>query len=137
MGPLLLRDGTLYGTTNTGGTSNQGTAFSLIQRNHKFIEAVLCNFNGTNGSSPVSGMVPDSAGNLYGITVYGGGDGYGVIFVLRNHKAGWQESVVHGFTGTDGSQPLGTPTFHAGGLFGTTSGGGEWDAGVAWELTWP
>jgi len=137
-GPLLLRHGTLYGTTNTGGAFNQGTAFSLTQRNHTFIETVLCSFKGTKGSSPYSGMVPDSAGNLYGITVYGGSNGYGAIFVLRNHKGVWQESVVHSFAGTlDGSQPLGTPTFHASGLFGTTSGGGEWDAGVAWELTWP
>jgi len=135
-GPLL-RHGTLYGTTSTGGASNQGTAFSLIQRNHTFIETVLCSFNGTNGTSPVSEMVPDSAGNLYGTTVYGGSNGYGVVFVLRNSEGKWQESVVHDFAGTlDGSQPLGTPTFHAGGLFGTTSGGGEWDAGVAWELNW-
>ena len=134
---LFLRLGTLYGTTSTGGAFNQGTAFSLTQRNYTFIETVLCSFNGTNGTSPVSGMVPDSAGNLYGTTVYGGSNGYGVIFVLRNHNGVWHESVVHDFAGTlDGSQPLGTPTFHAGGLFGTTNGGGEWDAGVAWELNW-
>jgi len=136
-GPLL-RHGTLYGTTSTGGASNQGTAFSLIQRNDAFIETVLYNFNGTTGTSPVSGLVPDSAGNLYGTTVYGGSNGYGVIFVLQDSKGKWKESVVHDFAGTlDGGQPLGTPTFHAGALFGTTNGGGEWDAGVAWELTWP
>jgi hypothetical protein len=95
-------------------------------------------FNGIIGTSPVSGLVPDSAGNLYGTTVYGGSNGYGVIFVLQDSKGKWKESVVHDFAGTlDGGQPLGTPTFHAGALFGTTNGGGEWDAGVAWELTWP
>ena len=134
VGFLLLRHGTLYGTTNYGGGSDQGTAFSLTQNGHRFI--VLWSFNGTNGSSPYNGMVSDSVGNLYGVA-NGGTSGYGVIFVLRNHKGMWQESVLHSFAGTlDGSGPLGTPTFNGGALFGTTSGGGEWDAGVAWELTW-
>jgi len=135
-GPLLLRNGTLYGTTHAGGSSNQGTAFSLTQRNDSFTETVLCSFDGGNGAAPYSGMVADSAGNLYGTTVLGG-SGYedGVIFVLRNHKGVWQESVVHIFTGVDGGQPLGPPTLHAGGLFGTTSEGGEWEAGVVWEVT--
>ena len=134
VGFLLLRHGTLYGTTNYGGGSDQGTAFSLTQNGHRFI--VLWSFNGTNGSSPYNGMVSDSVGNLYGVA-NGGTSGYGVIFVLRNHKGVWQESVLHSFAGTlDGSGPLGTPTFNGGALFGTKSGGGEWDAGVAWELTW-
>jgi len=135
-GSLLLRHGTLYGTTNSGGAINQGTAFSLTLTNH--VETVLCSFIGTNGSSAYGGLVPDSAGNLYGITVTGGTYGYGTIFVLQNSNGTWQESVVHDFAGTaDGSHPIGTPTFNAGSLFGTTNGGGEWDAGVAWEITWP
>ena len=132
-GALLLRQGTLYGTTNSGGPHGQGTAFSLTPGTQTFI--TICSFNGTNGGGPHGGVISDSAGNLYGITVFGGSLGYGAVFVLRNVNGVWQESLLHSFDGSDGSQPIGTPTIHAGAVFGTTSGGGEWDAGVAWELT--
>ena len=132
-GALLLRQGTLYGTTNSGGPSGQGTAFSLTPGTQTF--TTICSFSGPNGSSPNGGVISDSAGNLYGITVFGGSAGYGVVFVLRNVNGAWQESLLHSFDGTDGNQPIATPTIHGGALFGTTSGGGEWDAGVDWELT--
>jgi len=132
-GALLLREGTLYGTANSGGPHLQGTAFSLSLSEQTF--TTICSFSGPNGSSPNGGVISDSAGNLYGITVFGGSAGYGVVFVLRNINGVWQESLLHSFDGTDGSQPIGTPTFHGGALFGTTSGGGEWDGGVAWQLT--
>src|SRR5271157_693209 len=45
-------------------------------------ETVLQNFNGTNGSGPQSGLIFDTAGNLYGTTTSGGTYNYGTVFEL-------------------------------------------------------
>jgi uncharacterized repeat protein (TIGR03803 family) len=133
---LLSRQGKLYGTTSLGGAFNQGTVFSLSLSNHAVVESVLYSFTGTNGVSPNGGVVSDAAGRLYGTTVYGGTVGYGVIFEVSDVAGKWQESVLTTFAGiTNGAASLATPTINHGALFGTTSGGGEWDAGVVWEIT--
>src|SRR5580704_16039209 len=58
--------GNLYGTTEGGGASGNGTVFKLSKTGH---ETVLYTFaGGTDGSVPAGGLVPDQAGNLYGTT---------------------------------------------------------------------
>jgi uncharacterized repeat protein (TIGR03803 family) len=78
----LLMDvrGNLYGTTTTGGTSEQGVVFRLAGR----VESVLYNFcsNTGCGEIPVAGVVMDKAGNLYGTTRQGG-SGFGTVFELK------------------------------------------------------
>jgi uncharacterized repeat protein (TIGR03803 family) len=85
----LIRDakGNLYGTTQTGGVYNYGTAFKLDKTGN---ETVLHSFNGTSdGSYPRAGLVRDAlSGNLYGTTTEGGdldcnsGRGCGTVFKL-------------------------------------------------------
>lgn len=82
----LTRDsaGNLYGTTENGGTYNQGTVFEITAAG---AEAVLYNFQGgAKGGHPLAGLVRDSAGNLYGTTSNNGVDGtgskYGTVFRL-------------------------------------------------------
>jgi len=93
-----------------------------------------------------SGLVFDTAGNLYGTTAAGGAYGYGVVFKLApNSDGSWTESVLHSFTGgADGAYPFAGPIFDtAGNLYGTTSGGGSGSCsnaytqgcGVVFELT--
>src|SRR5262249_5460483 len=63
-------------------------------------ETVLYNFcsvgNCTDGAVPVAGLVADTAGNLYGTTIYGGptADNGGVVFKLT--PAG-VESALYSF----------------------------------------
>jgi uncharacterized repeat protein (TIGR03803 family) len=84
----LVRDtaGNLYGTTSSGGPSNLGTVFKLDSTGK---ETVLHSFTGgTDGETPVAGLVQDVAGNLYGTNVVGGGasgQGAGVLFKLTAH----------------------------------------------------
>jgi uncharacterized repeat protein (TIGR03803 family) len=75
----LLQDaaGSLYGTTQFGGTYSSGTVFKLDSRG---IETVLHNFQLEDGSWPMAGLVGDAAGNLYGTTVDGGSNAYGNVF---------------------------------------------------------
>jgi uncharacterized repeat protein (TIGR03803 family) len=72
--------GNLYGTTLLGGSSNYGTVYKLDANG---TETVLWTFDGkTDGGNPSTGVVRDSAGNLYGATDIGGSSGWGTVFKL-------------------------------------------------------
>jgi uncharacterized repeat protein (TIGR03803 family) len=63
----------LYGITNTGGTIGYGTIYELLPTPDGYVYKQLYNFTGgTDGADPLSAVVMDSAGNLYGTTPYGG-----------------------------------------------------------------
>ena len=86
--------GNLYGTTQTGGTSNDGTVFEIKNTSGNASAPVydptatpttLVSFNSSNGYNPIGGLTLDSAGNLYGTTDNGGsGGGYGTVFEIKN-----------------------------------------------------
>jgi uncharacterized repeat protein (TIGR03803 family) len=127
----LLRDsgGNLYGTTSAGGSSGHGVVFKLDATTGT--ETVLYTFTGAaDGAQPLAGLVPDSAGNLYGTTQTGGdfstctADGCGVMFKLDPTTG--QETVLHTFTGgADGRYPSGNLVQDSvGNLYGTTGAGG-------------
>ena len=94
--------------------------------------------NGKDGAYPVTGLIFDGSGNLYGTTVYGGAYGAGTVFELA-HKAstGWTEKVSHSFGhGKDGALPrAGLIIDAAGDLYGTTIDGGADSLGTVFELT--
>jgi uncharacterized repeat protein (TIGR03803 family) len=122
---------------------------------------VLYAFKGGNdGNYPTGALVLDTAGNLYGTTIFGGGDqqycsglnpGCGTVFKLAPGSHGkWKETVIHRFQSgndsSDGSAPNGALVFDAeGNLYGTTvSGGGSSQqcssstfsgCGIAFELS--
>jgi uncharacterized repeat protein (TIGR03803 family) len=65
----------LYGTTYQGGATGFGTAFKIDNAGH---EAVLHSFNYlTDGAQPISSLVRDGTGTLYGTTLIDGGTGCG------------------------------------------------------------
>lgn len=70
----------------------------------------------------------DSAGNLYGTTLYGGYY-YGMVYQLTRDKGGrWIANTLYQFSckGTDGYNPVGGVTFdNLGNLYGTTESGSE------------
>jgi len=113
-------------------------------------EKTLYNFNVISvpgGTSPTSGVILDSGGNLYGTTELGGsGDGEwcgilngcGVAFELSPQSDGsWTERVLHSFgSGADGANPDGGLSFDgAGNLYGTTYNGGTFGSGTVFEIT--
>ena len=134
----LLRDdsGNLYGTTFNGGLVNGcqygcGTVFEITPSGH---ETVLYRFLGGNdGDFPVSGVVRDAAGNLYGTTVAGGlglcqktWGNCGTIFKLDSRGKG---TILYRFmNSTDGATPMaGLLLDTHGTLYGTTSAGGDFN----------
>jgi len=68
-GLSLSTDGNFYGTTQTGGTSNQGTIFKITPTGTL---TTLHSFNGNDGGDPVAPPVVGRDGNLYGTTQQGG-----------------------------------------------------------------
>ena len=62
--------GNLYGTTASGGAGGVGTVFQMDTAGN---ETVLYSFTyGEDGGVPVSAMIRDAAGNIYGTTENGG-----------------------------------------------------------------
>ena len=135
----LVRDsaGNLYGSSVQGGTFGGGTVFQVTPAG---IHTVLYNFTGgADGGEPYKGVTLDSAGNLYGTAVTGGSGacegGCGVVYKLTNSGGTWTQSVIHAFTGADGSGP-GAPVAidKNGNVFGTTPTGGADGMGTIYRL---
>jgi uncharacterized repeat protein (TIGR03803 family) len=136
--------GNLYGTTSGGGAYGYGTAFELTPNTGGgWSETILHNFgNGTDGIEPVTGLVFDGSGNLWGTTFVGGadicsGDSYGGnVFELAPSATGWTETVVANFcsdTGPGGAEGI---VFDASGiLYGIAYAGGTDGGGAAFEIT--
>ena len=127
-------DGNFYGTTSQGGASSAGSIFQYNPLSG--IETVLYSF-GTIGDAavPQAPMIQGSDGNLYGIGDGGAFDG-GALFEY-NLTTG-VESVLCSFG--DPSNPAdalypasGVIEAADGNFYGTTTAGGDFDAGTIYE----
>jgi uncharacterized repeat protein (TIGR03803 family) len=73
----VVANDTLYGTCETGGTSNEGTVYDLPLDGGTISPVVT--FDGTNGEEPDAGLTLDGD-LLFGSTLTGGMDSAGTIF---------------------------------------------------------
>lgn len=137
---IMDKSGNLYGTTELGGGtgcygSGCGTVFRLVPDG---TETVLYAFTGgTDGGTPLAGLVMDDSGNLFGTTEYGGSEGIvpaGTIFEVtpKGH-----EKVLWNFCSLsscdDGEFPAADLIRDkAGNLYGTAAWGGI--IGTAFKL---
>jgi hypothetical protein len=161
-GLIMDKLGNIYGTTALGGTSADfatgvngvGTVFELSPPGGgggSWSESVLWNFqnNGTDGFSPVAGVVVDPNGNLYGTTEYGGpysDEPYvgGTVYKLTPPAmtgGSWGETILWDFgnpASTDGSLPWASLLIDPiGNLYGTTLDGGSFGVvgnGTVYEI---
>jgi uncharacterized repeat protein (TIGR03803 family) len=80
---MLDEAGNLYGTTLNGGANGQGSVFKLTPSNGSWVYTSLHDFTGGgDGAFPVSNVVFDEAGNLYGTASEGGANGYGTVWEI-------------------------------------------------------
>ena len=95
---------------------------------------------GKDGASPEVGLTIDGAGNLFGTANSGGSAGFGTVFELVRDNRSFDFKVLHTFTGgsvgsTDGGGPAARVVFGPNGtLFGSTTFGGNSNAGVVYNL---
>jgi uncharacterized repeat protein (TIGR03803 family) len=132
--------GELFGTGYFGGANNDGAVFELkfnAQGGSK--EVVLHSFTGgSDGANPDSTPVLYS-GSVYGTTTYGGGGscnngfatGCGVVYRITSSS----ESVVHSFSGPDGSYPGFLMPAAGGNFYGATGQGGSEGNGTVFEMS--
>jgi uncharacterized repeat protein (TIGR03803 family) len=127
------RNGNLYGTTSVGGPNGAGTVFKLAPDG---TETVLHNFTGAaDGDLPMSGLLMDSEGNLYGVTEIGGTNGAGNVFKMT--PGGVVTSIYNfGSSASDGGNPICQLIWglhHE--LLGTTENGGTLHYGTVFAVT--
>jgi uncharacterized repeat protein (TIGR03803 family) len=137
---LIHVNGTLYGTTMRGGSSDNGTVYSISTTGQT---KVLYSFKGgSDGAWPQAGLI-DVNGTFYGTTSQGGGSGchgsghygYGCGTVYSITTAG-SAKVLHRFRGgSDGALPLAGLIDVNGTLYGTTSGGGHYNGGTIYSIS--
>ena len=136
---LINVNGTLYGTTSTGGVSSYceapgcGTVFSITPSGK---EKVLYSFKGgeSDGAGPEAGLT-DVNGMLYGTTAGGGTHGCGTIFSMTTSGA---ETWTYSFCSSsgDGVEPDSDLIDVNGTLYGTTVSGGTYvHYGTVYSLT--
>lgn len=136
--PLILdANGNLYGTTQDGGTANNGVVFELHQEGDPWHEVVLHNFGagGGDGDHP-SGLFLDKNGRAFGTTSNGGVHGAGTVFAMQYSRGTWQYATLYSFQtgGTDGLNPQsGVVVDSNDRIYGTTPYGG-FGRGTVFEL---
>jgi len=138
--------GNLLGVAESGGTANSnceagcGTVFKLTPAAGGWSLSVIYSFSGgSDGGYPISPLVFDTQGNLFGTTLLGGSvqcpNECGTVFELSPNGSGWNFSDVYSFSGPDGADPQGILFDSAGNLFGAASGGKTTcGCGVLFEL---
>ncbi len=136
---VLDAAGNFYGTASVGGASGNGLVYKMTKTNGNWAYSVIYSFAGppNDGSGPMSGLVFDQAGNLYG-TTSAGPHGSGAVFEISPSGSGWTERVLYSMNlnGSDGSEPQGGLIFDPlGNLYGATTQGGANMAGTAFELS--
>lgn len=102
-GVVLDSNGNLYGVTEGGGANAAGTVFKLSPNSTgTWTKTVLYSFDPAHGDVyyPVSNLVFDANGNLYGISWQGGTHYAGGIFELSPGSNGtWNEKIAYSFAG--------------------------------------
>jgi uncharacterized repeat protein (TIGR03803 family) len=160
IGTLVLDSaGAIYGTTEQGGATGNGTVFQLVPPSAPggaWTENIIYSFlDGSDGAEPRSGVVFDNTGALYGTTQIGGDFscgsngldlGCGTAFELEPPAAqggAWSEQTLYAFAGlSDGVDPGESSLLISGKtLYGTTFEGGDPEAnsgmgcGTVFEIT--
>ena len=123
---VQLPSGALCGTTQQGGTGNNGTLFCATTKGAVTTEYVFNPSNGTDGDTPSAALLPDKNGTtLYGTTAFGGANGGGTVFAYT--LGATTLTILHAFGGNTGDMtttPYSALIFGANGkLYGTTYSG--------------
>jgi uncharacterized repeat protein (TIGR03803 family) len=128
--------GNLYGTTSVG-PHHAGTIFKLTPTSTgRWSKTVVHAF--WNEAVPLSNLIFDAQGGLYGTTFLGGAGGVGFVFQLLPGANGkWTMTTLHTFDfGKDGGESQSALIFDAAGnLYGMTGNGAGDLYGVVFKLT--
>jgi uncharacterized repeat protein (TIGR03803 family) len=155
-GLLLDPSGNLYGTALFGGANGAGAVYELVpnarrtQWKYRLLYSFCAQGGCADGSDPLSSLIVDSAGSLYGTTMAGGPNDGGVVYRLMPNakRTKWTLQVLYAFCSasdcTDGREPQsdlayagknsGVPYDGTSPLYGTTSQAGAHHEGVVFSV---
>jgi uncharacterized repeat protein (TIGR03803 family) len=128
-------EGNLYGTA--AGAACCGAVFRLSRSGKEWKEEILHTFNGYDGAEPLSGVILDKDGNLFGTTPIGGNQNQGTAYELKHSNNHWTITMLHDFGSNylDGLTPLAALAFGPdGALYGTTMWGGPAAYGTVFRI---
>lgn len=132
---LPLANGTLVGSSRFGGSTNNGTLFTLDQSGAN-LAVVYSPPDTSTGQEFRAGLIQASDGLLYGTSVSGGTTGQGTVFRMNADGSNYTvlKSFAFGATGP-GANPA-EPLLEAsdGNLYGTTYFGGTTNRGVLFVM---
>jgi len=149
---IIDPQGNFYGTASTGGDINCpwvqrsavgiasgpecGTVFELTLLGGVWQEKTIYTFHASYEGAGPMGLLMDDAGNLYGVTTFGGFDTTlcgqcGNLFKLTPSASGWTLTQLYDFVGSgDGQQPAtNLVRDQAGNIYGVTQNGGPPNCG--------
>jgi len=124
-------DGNFYGTTEYGGTSGYGTVYRITPSGSftlLYSFPVITTSDGSftgEGSLPSGSLVEGSDGNFYGMTPFGGANGWGTVYQLTP-SGGF--TLLHSFARVAGDGMYGFGSLvqgSDGNLYGMTFEGGS------------
>ncbi len=122
-------DENFYGTTNEGGTADQGTVFKMDASG---TVTTLYSFAAGDGTGSVAGLIQGSDENFYGTTLNGGTTNAGTVFKMDSSG---NVTTLHSFTRNDGAAPYaGLIQGTDGNFYGTTYLGGTADQGTVFKM---
>jgi len=133
-GLVLGPNGNIYGVTQFGGPTNNGTVFKITPSGALTTIYGFCTQTGCpDGQTPLGGLILASDGNFYGTTESGGADGYGTIFQIT--PSGTLTTLLS-FDNTNGGLPYAPPVQGTNGYFyGTTYQDGAHGNGTVYRLS--
>ena len=133
-------DGNYYGASGNGGANNFGSIYKIAHSGSGWKESILYSFpGGADGCYPVSPLIFDSAGNLYGTSgAECGANSQGTIF--KYNPASNTFTTLHAFCAmancTDGGSTKSGLVEHSNGLFyGYTQNGGAQNDGAVFQIS--
>jgi uncharacterized repeat protein (TIGR03803 family) len=146
--PVVAANGTLYGTTYSGGLGGEGVVYRLTPPtapDGNWVYRVLHAFTGgLDGASPRGALALHGKGLLYGTTTRARAHGGGIVFQLVPPTVpggAWTENILYsfGFESGDGGDPTANVIFDsAGNMYGTTLANGSCPGcGTVFQLSPP
>lgn len=138
---VQARDGSLYGSTGTGGANNGGIVFKMSKQGIVTTVYAFCSTRKCHdGKQPQAALIQATNGDLYGTTAAGGTYNGGTVFKIAPSSGRFTK--LYSFCAQmelrcpDGYSPIGALVQATdGNLFGTTESGGANDLGTIFKTT--
>lgn len=131
--PSFAPDGTIFGTTVSGGQSGGGTLYRLNPDGSGFTVLKHFGYNVPEGAEPYGSVVVGSDGMVYGATYYGNGT-YGKIFRVNQDGTGFTILRTMNYSTDGGYIWGGLIEGNDGRLYGTAVTGGAYGSGTVFAV---